>query len=203
MPAGCIVTDIGSTKALPHQWAAKMLPKSIHYVGSHPVAGSEQRGIEFAREDLFEKSICIITKTEKTNSKATQILKKFWSMLGCDVKFMTPKEHDRIFATISHLPHVVAATLINSNKSDVLKYAGKGFIDTTRLASGSANIWSDVLVTNTNNATKGIDKIINELKKIKKAIKGHNKKQIENLLAKARDKRSELIKYKINIKEII
>ncbi len=203
LPAGCIVTDVGSTKVLSHRWADRKLPKVVHYVGSHPIAGSEQRGIEFARDDLFEQTTCILTTTKKTNRQAVQILKRFWSELGCSVKLMRPTEHDRIFANISHLPHIVATALINSNNSEDLKHAGKGFIDTSRIASGPANIWADVLLTNADNTTKGIDKIIAELKKIKKAIKSQNKKQIENLLAKARSKRSALINYKIKRKELI
>jgi len=203
LPAGCIVTDVGSTKVLPHRWAAKKLPKSVQYVGSHPIAGSEQRGIEFARDDLFEGAACILTTTKKTNRQAVQTLKKFWSKLGCSVKLMRPAEHDRIFANISHLTHITAAALINANDIEELKFAGKGFIDTTRIVLGPPNIWADVLATNTNNTTKGIDKIITELKKMKKAIKENNKKQIENLLETARHKRSELIKYKIKKNELI
>ena len=203
LPSGCIVTDVGSTKVLPHRWAAKKLPKKVHYVGSHPIAGSEQRGVEFSRDDLLEQTTCILTTTKKTNRQAVQTLKKFWSKLGCSVKLMTPAEHDRIFANISHLPHIAAAALINANNSEELKFAGKGFIDTSRIASGPANIWADVLLTNANNTTRGIDKIIAELMKLKKTIKNQNKKQIENLLKAARDKRSAMINYKIKKKELI
>lgn len=197
LPKGCIVTDVGSTKVLPHRWAAKSMPKGIHYVGSHPVAGSEQRGVEFARDDLFDQAVCILTTTKKTNRRAVQTLKRFWSGLGCSVKLMTPAEHDRIFANISHVPHMVAASLINAGRAEDLKFAGKGFVDTSRIASGPANIWADVLLTNVKNSTAGIDKVIAELKKLKKAIKGADKKQIEKLLNAARSKRSALINYKM------
>jgi prephenate dehydrogenase len=203
LPRGCIVTDVGSTKIFPHRWAAKQLPKTVHYVGSHPIAGSEQRGVEFARDDLFDRAVCILTTTKKTNRQAMQTLKKFWSDLGCSVKLMTPARHDKIFAGISHLPHIAAAALINANSSETLKFAGKGFIDTSRIASGPANIWSDVLLTNANNTIKGIDKIVAELLKLKKAIKSEDKKQIEKLLEAARNKRAALIDYKIKKKELL
>ena len=203
LPDGCIVTDVGSTKVLPHRWAAGKLPKKVHYVGSHPIAGSEQRGVEFARDDLFDQAMCILTTIEKTNRQAVQALKKFWSELGCFVKIMTPAEHDRVFANVSHLPHLMAAALINTNSSKDLKFAGKGFMDTSRVASGPANIWADVLLTNASNTTRGIDRVITELTKLRKAIKGKNKREIEKLLEKARDKRTELINYKIRKKEII
>ena len=203
LKAGCIVTDVGSTKVLPHRWAAKKLPKTVHYVGSHPIAGSEQRGIEFARDDLFDQTVCILTTTKKTNRRAVQTLKRFWSGLGCSVRLMTPANHDRPFANISHLPHITAATLINSNSSKDLKFAGKGFLDTSRIASSPANIWADVLLTNTSNTTKAIDRITGELLKIKTAIKSGNRTKVENLLMAARKKRSVLINYKIKNKELI
>ncbi|MHC4560278.1 MAG: prephenate dehydrogenase [Planctomycetota bacterium] len=203
LPSGCIVTDVGSTKVLPHRWAAKKLPKKVRYVGSHPIAGSEQRGVEFARDDLFDQAMCILTKTKHTDPQAVQILERFWSKLGCLVKSMTPVQHDRIFANVSHLPHIMAATLINTNSSEDLKFAGKGFIDTSRVASGPANIWADVLLTNTDNTTRGIDKVIAELTKLKKAIKNEDEKEVERMLEKARNKRAALINYKIKKGEIL
>ena len=200
---GCIVTDVGSTKVLPHRWAAKYLPKSVYYVGSHPIAGSEQRGVEFARDDLFERAACILTKTKNTRNASLQVLKRFWSSLGCCVKLMTPTEHDRVFANISHLPHITAAALINASKTEELKFAGQGFIDTSRIASGPASIWADVLATNAKNTVKGIERIISELEKLKSAINSEDKKEIERLLEAARNKRAALIKYKMKREEII
>jgi len=203
LPSGCIVTDVGSTKVFPHRWADDKLPKNVHYVGSHPIIGSEQRGVEFARDDLFDRAVCILTTTEKTNRRAVRILKIFWSELGCFVEVMKPAEHDRVFANVSHLPHMLAAALINANSSKDLKLAGKGFMDTSRVASGPANIWADILLTNASNAIRGIENVVNELKKFQKAIKSENKREVEKLLEKARGKRAELINYKIKKKEII
>jgi prephenate dehydrogenase len=203
LPVGCIVSDVGSTKVLPHRWAAKQLPKTVHYVGSHPIAGSEQRGVEFARDDLFDGAKCILTTTKKSNRKAVGTLKKFWSKLGCGVKIMRPAKHDRIFANVSHLPHLTAAALINASRTEELKFAGKGFIDTSRIASGPANIWADVFLTNAKNSSRGIDKLTAELAKLKKAIESGDKKQIEKLLEKARTKRAKLIWHKIRRKELL
>jgi len=203
LPKGCIVTDVGSTKVMPHRWASRRLPGTVRYVGSHPIAGSEQRGVDFARDDLFEQASCILTSTKKTNRVAVQTLKKFWTGLGCSVRLMTPGQHDRVFANISHLPHMVAAALINANSSETLKFAGKGFIDTSRIASGPANIWADVLLTNTGNTVRGIDRIVAELEKVKKAIASGNKRQVEHLLEAARGKRETLMKYKMKKKEVI
>ena len=203
LPDGCIVTDVGSTKVLPHRWAAKKLPSRVHYIGSHPIAGSEQRGVDFARDDLCDRALCILTTTSKTNRQAAKQLERFWSRLGCVVKFMKPAEHDRIFADVSHVPHVTAAALINATSGKELKFAGKGFMDTSRIASGPANIWADVLLTNIGNISKGIDKVVAELLRLKKAVNNKNRKQIEQLLKSARNKRNKLIDYKLEQKEII
>jgi len=202
LPTGCIVTDVGSTKFLPHRWAARSLPKSVRYAGSHPIAGSEQRGVEFARDDLFDGADCILTTTKNTSISAVRSLRRFWSSLGCLVKVMSPAEHDRIFAKVSHLPHITAAALVNAINAEELKLAGKGFMDSSRVASGPVNIWTDILLTNVVNSVKGIDKVTAELSKLKKAIKSSNRRQLEKLLQNARDKRTALVNYKIKTKEI-
>ena len=203
LPAGCIVTDVGSTKIMPHRWAAKYLPKSVHYVGSHPIAGSEQRGVEFARDDLFDRALCILTTTKTTNRRALRVLKEFWSALGCYIKVMSPAKHDRILANVSHLPHITAAALVNASNPQELQLAGKGFMDSSRIASGPPNIWADVLLTNAKNTVRGIDRLISQLAKLKKAIRSGDRKKIEKLLEAARAKRSSLVEYKMGRKELI
>jgi prephenate dehydrogenase len=199
---GCIVTDVGSTKKLPHQWAARIFKKAVHYVGSHPIAGSEKRGVEFARDDLLAGARCIVTKTAGTNPAAVATLVKLWKQLGCNVQVMSPQRHDRIFGHISHLPHITAASLVNANDPETLRFAGKGFIDTSRVASSPANIWTDILLTNPVHTVEGIDRLIAELKKIRTAIAKKDEKKIELLLEKARAKRQAMIEYKIRRKEL-
>jgi prephenate dehydrogenase len=188
---------------LPHRWAARRLPGFVHYVGSHPIAGSEQRGVEFARDDLFDQAMCILTTTKNTNREAVETLENFWSKLGCLVQSMSPAQHDRVLANVSHLPHITAAALINANSDADLKFAGRGFMDTSRIASGPANIWTDVLLTNAGNTVRGIDHVITELTRLRTAIENKNAKEIEKLLEKARAKRAALIDYKMKKKEII
>jgi prephenate dehydrogenase len=203
LPPGCIVTDVGSTKVLPCKWAAKRLPKTVHYVGSHPIAGSEQRGVEFGRDDLFDTALCILTPTANTNRSAVVTLKKFWSQLGCFVKVMSPATHDRIFANVSHLPHITAASLVNASNIQELKFAGKGFMDSSRIASGPANIWVDVLLTNAENVSHGIDRLTGELSKFKKAIRSRDRRKVEKLLESAVSKRHSFVQYKMTRKELI
>ena len=199
---GCIVTDVGSTKRLPHQWAGRIFGKRIHYAGSHPIAGSEKRGVEFARDDLLFGSRCIVTRQAGTNASAVETLEQLWTRLGCKVDIMSPQRHDRIFGHISHLPHITAAALVNANPLSLLKFAGKGFIDTSRVASGPANIWTDILLTNAEHTVEGIDQLIAELKKIRTAIHKKDEKQIERLLERARARREAMIAYKIEQKEL-
>jgi len=203
LPRGCIVTDVGSTKAPAHRWAARRLPSRVHYVGSHPIAGSEQRGVEFARDDLFEDAMCVLTATGKTNRAAVGTLKGFWGELGCVVKTMKPGEHDRILGNVSHVPHVVAAALVNANKRDDMRFAGRGFMDTSRIASGPVNVWADIVLTNAGNIVKGVDRVICELSKLRRAAESGDRSKIESLLEKARGKRGELMKYKMTRKELI
>jgi len=203
LKAGAVVTDVGSTKVLPHRWAARQLPRNVYYVGSHPIAGSEQRGVEFARDDLFEQADCILTATKSTNRQAVKTLRDFWSRMGCRVKLMSPVEHDRVFANVSHLPHITAAALLNANDNNQLKYAGKGFMDTSRVASGPANIWVDILLTNAGNCAKGIDKFKRELDEFKKAIKTGDSVKLQKLLGKARDRRAKLVEDKLKKRELV
>jgi prephenate dehydrogenase len=202
VPADCIITDVGSTKVLPHLWAEKRLTGHVRYVGSHPVAGSEQRGVEFARDDLFDQARCILTTTPTTNHGAVKTLRSFWSALGCSIRVMNPVEHDRVFANISHLPHVMAAGLVNASDEDEMMFAGKGFLDSTRIASGPPSIWTDVLLANGENIADGIDRAMAELSKLRAAIKGGQREPIEQLLEAARRKRATLVKYKIRKKEL-
>lgn len=200
---GCVVTDVGSTKLLPAKWARKVLPPDVYYAGSHPIAGSEQRGVEFGRDDLLDGAGCIITKDAATNISAVRTLKKFWSLLGCRIMTMTPQRHDIIFGNVSHLPHATAAALLNACDLEQLKFCGKGFMDTSRIASGPANVWADIFYTNSANICKGIDKVTKELLKLKNAVRHKNKKQIEKLLTMARAKRAKVLAYKVSKKEML
>jgi prephenate dehydrogenase len=116
---------------------------------------------------------------------------------------MTPAQHDRVFANVSHLPHITAAALVNASRREDLIFAGKGFIDTSRVASGPANIWADVLLTNADNTIRGIDRVIGQLKKLRSAIESRDESKMEKLLETARAKRAAMINYKIQKKEII
>jgi prephenate dehydrogenase len=195
------VTDVGSTKVLPHQWAAEHLPKGA-YVGSHPIAGSEKRGVEYARDDLLVNAKCILTKIRGTRIAAVEILEEFWSKLGCRVQIMSPVNHDRIFGMVSHLPHMAAAALVNSVSQQNINFAGRGFIDTTRVASGPSNVWTDILMTNSKTCIEAIGKLMTQLQALQDAIAAGDEQKVNKILAQAGQKRAKLIQYKIDQKEL-
>ena len=199
---GAIVTDVGSTKAAVHRWAAKLLGKRAHFVGSHPIAGSEKQGLDYGRDDLLIGARCILTQTRGTDAKAVAVVQAFWEKLGCSVERMTPAAHDRTLGMVSHLPHITAASLVNANRLEDLYSAGKGFMDTSRVASGPANIWVDILLTNQAACVQGIDKLIAQLERFRTAIDTGDEKQLEKLLEQARQKREQLIAYKLEKKEL-
>jgi prephenate dehydrogenase len=199
---GAIVTDVGSTKGVVHRWAAKLLPKQAHFVGSHPIAGSEKQGLDYGRDDLLLGARCILTRTKGTDVKALAVVRSFWEKLGCTVEVMTPAAHDRTLGMVSHLPHITAASLVNANRLEDLYSAGKGFMDTSRVASGPANIWMDILLTNPEACVAGIDKLIAELERFRSAIDKGDEKELETLLEQARQKREQLIAYKLERKEL-
>lgn len=201
---GAIVTDVGSTKVYAHQWAKKFIknPKAF-FVGSHPIAGSEKQGLDFARDDLFIGAKCIVTFDKSTSKTALQKVRSFWQKLGCKVQTMSPAEHDRILAYVSHLPHISAACLVNTNSLKDLYSAGKGFMDCSRVASGPENIWVDILLTNPKNILRGIDRYIHQLRQFRQALAKSDANRLEKLLAQARQKRQKLIDYKLKQKELL
>ena len=200
---GCIVTDVGSTKVQVHQWARTYLPRSVHFVGSHPMAGSEQQGVEFARDDLFNRAACLVTHTGRIDPAVVALVVRLWRTLGCVVTCMTPVRHDRVVANISHTPHAAAVALVHASRSEFLPYAGKGFLDTSRIASGPANVWADIFLTNARQVDRGIETLIRQLRQIQKAIRQGRRSPLEKKLNQARDKRAAMVQDKLKSKELL
>jgi prephenate dehydrogenase len=202
LPSGCVVTDVGSTKVLPTQWAQKHLPRQVHFLGSHPMAGSEQRGVDYARDDLFNLAPCILTPTAKTPKSVIDFLRQFWTLLQMRVTQLSPAQHDRILARISHLPHLLACALINCCDLNQTLLCGKGFLDTTRIASGPPGIWRDIVVSNADPIDEAIGRMIKELSRMQTAVRRKDDKTILKLLTAAQLKRNKLVTQKMNSKEL-
>ncbi len=183
-----IVTDIGSVKTSVNRELSPIFPKT--YVGSHPMAGAETRGAKYARKDLFEKAKCIITPTPTTPKIKIRNLKKFWQALGCNVVQLTPIEHDKQVARISHLPHMMAAvTSLSavSGKNDVVKIAANGFYDTTRIAKGNPLMWSIIARENKTPLVSLLRDASKRLEKLAKSIETDNLKLVREILSNAKD----------------
>lgn len=186
---GCIVTDLGSTKAEIIDSAQSILTHSSFFVGSHPLVGSEKKGINFAREDLFEHSQCIMTPTKETNQVAKEKVKHFWTKVGAKVEFMLPEEHDEVLAYVSHLPHLLAYGLIETIPQKYLDFATRGLKDTTRIASSSPQVWNDICLSNSKNLLKSLDELTKHLHYLRKAILNSDEKSLLHHFTKSKEKR--------------
>jgi len=181
-----ILTDAGSTKKYIVKNIESLKGKSLNFVGSHPIAGSEKSGVKCADKGLFKGGYCVLTKTKNTNLKSLGKVKKFWERLGMKTAVMSPKEHDRLLSKISHLPHAVAASLVNAAGIGSLYLAAGGFRDTTRIASGEPELWKDIFLTNKENLVKDIKIFRKELLKIEAALKSDNSRDLMRLLSRAK-----------------
>lgn len=188
---GCVVTDVGSTKAVIVETAEKNLT-SAFFVGSHPLAGSEKRGAEFASPDLFQNSLCIMTPNERTNRFAEERVRALWTRLGADVKTLAPPEHDKILAYISHLPHLVAYALMGAIPSEYLPYGAQGLKDTTRIASSSVHMWNDICMMNSKNVIHSLDELVKTLSLLRKYIIARDEQNLFETFRKAKAKRDTL-----------
>ena len=153
---GAIVTDVGSTKRSIVARAARVLPagrgaNAARFVGSHPMAGSEKRGVQYASADLFKDAVCITTPDGETDGAALENVESFWRLLGMRVRRLSPDDHDRLIADVSHLPHALAAALVSMQADEGIDLCGRGFLDSTRIAAGDGVLWRDILLDNRDN----------------------------------------------------
>ncbi len=192
---GAIVTDVGSVKADVVRELESLVQKSgAHFVGAHPMAGGEKTGVLAAKADLFAGAVCVVTTTKKTNATASRKVEHFWKSLGARVLKMDPARHDLLASRSSHLPHVVAATLVNlvlhpANHSPQVGLCATGFRDTTRIASGSPEMWRDIALANRKNLSRAVDAFVSELKKFQAGLKGGDAKTVETFFTVAKQRR--------------
>jgi len=190
---GTLVTDVGSTKAKVARLARRILGPGGPFVGSHPMAGSEQKGVRFSRADLFVGASCIITPTSDTPPDAVETIEAFWKTLGMRVIRRSPEAHDRAVARISHLPHVLAGLMMLLPGNNDLEVSASGFRDVTRLASGDPEMWRDILLTNRGAVLSALDKFSAETAKLRDLIDQGDGAEIEKFLARAKRRRDTTI----------
>ncbi len=201
MKDSSILTDVGSTKGNIMERILALKRGNVEFVGGHPLAGSEQRGVEAARADLFKGATCILTSVGDNgrtslsvkSRHARKILKGMWEALGAKVKFLSPKEHDLIIAFISHLPQLAATTLVNTLRPRQLAFTARGFKDTTRIASSDPALWTDILLENRGAILEAITDFQGEIALIKKALLAKDSRHLLSLLKRAKRRRDSLV----------
>ncbi|KAB2654125.1 MAG: prephenate dehydrogenase/arogenate dehydrogenase family protein [Verrucomicrobia bacterium] len=192
---GAIITDVGSVKGSVVRELESLVAKAgAHFIGSHPMTGGEKQGVLAARAELFECAVCVVTPTQNTNPAAWRKVETLWKDVGARLLRASPDEHDAFVSRSSHLPHLMAATLANLvldpklPKEQALLCA-TGFRDTTRVASGSPEMWRDIAVTNRKQIGRALSGFIAELNKFQSALKRGDAKAIAKFYETAKQRR--------------
>jgi prephenate dehydrogenase len=180
------VTDVGSVKGSVVREIEPLLHDRALWIGSHPMAGSERGGFAAARPDLFEGASVILTPTDQTSRDALRHAEKFWISLGSRLAILSPEKHDQMVAAISHIPHLIAAALVNHAVSfGDLDLAAGGFRDTTRVASGSPELWAEILLANEEAVGFQVTQLIAQLMALEAALKDPDKAAAKTTLLAA------------------
>ncbi|KJU85037.1 Prephenate dehydrogenase [Candidatus Magnetobacterium bavaricum] len=175
---GAIVSDMGSVKGQLVYDMEEAMPPGVSYVGAHPITGNDRSGLDAAVPDLFKDVNCILTPTNSTNDTALKTVSLLWQTLGCNIKTLTPEKHDEIFSAISHMPHIAAYALVNAIKiidEEFLNFSGTGFLDTTRIAMSSPQMWIDICMLNKNAILKHLATYMEAINDIINSIRANDK----------------------------
>lgn len=197
-----IVTDVGSTKYFILQEVNNLLSglglekkSGINFIGGHPIAGSENTGVEYSTANLFDRSICVLTPTKSNSKLALGKLSNMWESLGATVINMTAEKHDKILARTSHLPQLIAFSLANIIKEEQWQFSGGGLKDMTRIASSDPNLWMDICTQNKNNIAQTIDLFIKELSIIRNELVKNDNTKLKKRFDNSRNKRNAFYGY--------
>lgn len=190
VPAGCVLSDMGSAKSTIAEFADSLALSN--FVGGHPMAGSEKKGVEYARPDLFAGAIYFLTPTLKTSKNAVSMLRDLAQNLGAAPVVLSPDQHDRIVAVTSHLPHLLAASLLKlalaTTHSEPMTKKGMatGFRDLTRVASGDVEMWRDVFLSNRKHLLKALDAFSEVCAEVRGLLQGEDTSALAEWLADAK-----------------
>ncbi len=200
LKSGCTLTDVGSVKGAVVRDVAPHLPLNVHFIPSHPIAGTEQSGPRAGFASLFDNRWFIITPPPHAEAKAVARLKAFWEGLGSMVDEMTPEHHDLVLAITSHLPHLIAYNTVATasdleevTDSEVIKYSAGGFRDFTRIASSDPTMWRDVFLNNREAVLEMLGRFSEELSLLQRAIRWGDGDTLFDLFTRARDVRRSII----------
>ena len=202
----CLITDVGSTKENILKLKRKKLLKSLDWITSHPISGSEVSGPEYGNKNLFINKWCILV-SDKNKIKQNKLI-KFWKKLGSNVIIMDSKIHDKIFSITSHLPHLIAYNLIKtaqdfqkSQKKNVIKFSAGGLRDFSRIAASNEIMWRDIFFNNKKNIISAINLFIRNLKSFKKNIENLDDKNLRKKLINSKKVRQQILNLKQDIAE--
>jgi cyclohexadieny/prephenate dehydrogenase len=197
---GAIVTDVGSVKAAVVRDVGPHLPSGVHFVPSHPIAGTEQSGPEAGFAELFANRWCVLTPLPGVDAAAVARLEAFWRSCGCNVDTMTPEHHDLVLAITSHLPHLIAYNIVATaadleevTNSEVIKYSAGGFRDFTRIAASDPTMWRDVFLNNKDAVLEMLGRFSEDLSALQRAIRWGEGEQLFNLFTRSREIRRGII----------
>ncbi len=200
LKAGAIVTDVGSVKGAIMRDCGPHIPKGVHFIPGHPIAGTEQSGPRSGFAKLFDGRWCILTPPENADAKAVGQLTQFWQALGSHVDVMTTEHHDLVLAITSHLPHLIAyntvataADLETVTQSEVIKYSASGFRDFTRIAASDPTMWRDIFLNNKDAVLEMLGRFSEELAVLQRAVRWGDGETLFNLFTRAREARRGII----------
>ena len=196
-----ILTDTGSVKKEIIKIIHNINLKDVHWIPSHPIAGTEESGPKAGQAEMFENRWCIITPPENYDEQSIKNLKTFWENIGSKVKIMTPEEHDKILSLTSHLPHAIAYNIVRTVmsvedklKQEIIQYSAGGLRDFTRIAASNPLMWRDIFLGNSENLSKGIDSFIEKLNELKKAVNDKDGDKLYQIFNSTKEVRKEIIK---------
>jgi len=196
-----ILTDTGSVKKEVMKIIHNINLKNVHWIPSHPIAGTEETGPKAGLAEMFEDRWCIISPPTNCAEQPIKILKAMWEKIGSKVKIMTPEEHDKILSLTSHLPHAIAYNIVRTVmsvedrlKQEVIQYSAGGLRDFTRIAASNPVMWRDIFLDNSENVSKDIDNFIEKLKELKKAVNDKNGDKLYQIFNSTTEVRKEIIK---------
>jgi prephenate dehydrogenase len=190
---GTIVTDVGSVKKKIVEEVEAFIPGSLYFVGGHPIAGTENSGFEASLSTLFEGRKCIITPVSTTDSHALERVKELWTQVGSIVACMDSEEHDGVFAAVSHLPHIVAYSMVNSLlkvkgfEKNIFSFSAGGFKDFTRIAASDPVMWKDIALMNKDKLLSAIKLFQEYLEELKDAIEREDDERLLSEFQKSRE----------------
>ncbi|ADZ68651.1 prephenate/arogenate dehydrogenase family protein [Polymorphum gilvum] len=197
---GAILTDVGSTKASVVAQIAPHVPKGVHFIPGHPIAGTEHSGPDAGFATLFQNRWCILTPLPGTNPEALEKLSAFWRACGSNVDTMDPQHHDLVLAIVSHLPHLIAYNIVGTaddletvTKSEVIKYSASGFRDFTRLAASDPTMWRDVCLHNKDAILEMLARFSEDLAALQRAIRWGDGQALFDLFTRTRGIRRSII----------